>query len=256
MTTWWSGCKGYVVKAAREAKQHTSWTDPDVDYEDVVTSFVDAVARRDRSSAQSMTRFCRGHRGGCTLQRARAGRAQVVGARRARLLPGNRAHRADPHRSGQPEAGRLSPRAPPSWRRCRDTSPTGAAELLSTWPDGRLKLHVTRTLLRERRRHPSSSDRAPTSRWRRRPTTQSPSCADRRTECVLAVVPRLAYRLAGPGRHPIGGEVVGRRAGRCCPMGHRCGTAICSPAGLVQAEAGHSGSGISWRSFPSPRSAP
>ncbi len=43
--------KGYVVKAAREAKEHTSWTDPHVDYEDMVTSFVDVLLERIRSSA-------------------------------------------------------------------------------------------------------------------------------------------------------------------------------------------------------------
>ena len=44
--------KGYVVKAAREAKLRTSWSEPDERYEHVVTSFVDTLVARPETSGR------------------------------------------------------------------------------------------------------------------------------------------------------------------------------------------------------------
>ncbi|MBJ6903635.1 hypothetical protein, partial [Vibrio cholerae] len=41
----------FMVKAAREAKLHTTWTQPDEAYEGMLTSFVDAALEPKRSKA-------------------------------------------------------------------------------------------------------------------------------------------------------------------------------------------------------------
>ena len=62
---------------------------------------------------------------------------------------------------------------------------------------------------------PSSSRRAPTSRWRSRPATPSPSSVGGRTEASWPSCPASTYRLAGPGRHRDRRRGVGRGWG--CP---------------------------------------
>jgi (1->4)-alpha-D-glucan 1-alpha-D-glucosylmutase len=43
--------RDYMIKAAREAKLHTAWTNPDPDYEEALAGFVDAVMDPERSAA-------------------------------------------------------------------------------------------------------------------------------------------------------------------------------------------------------------
>ncbi len=43
--------RAYMEKAAKEAKIHTSWTNPDSDYESAIAAFTDAVLDRDRNAA-------------------------------------------------------------------------------------------------------------------------------------------------------------------------------------------------------------
>jgi (1->4)-alpha-D-glucan 1-alpha-D-glucosylmutase len=199
--------KRYVVKAAREANEHTSWTDPQVDYEDMVTSYVDELLQRPQFR-QSMTRF-----------------AEIVAPAALSNLLGLVVLKS--WAPGVPDFYQGTELVEPTLTdpdnrrlvdfRTRvallaslaDTSPTGAAELLSTWPDGRLKLAVTRSLLRERRDQAAlfaSDCYEPLAT-----TTEHAVAFLRRSEdcAVLAVVPRLAFGLAGPGRHPIGDEVWG-----------------------------------------------
>ena len=202
--------KAYAVKAAREAKQHTSWTDPDEAYEDVVTAFVEALAGRPDFRA-SMTR--------CNEASAAASISNVLGLvvlkswapgvpdfyQGTELIeptltdPDNR--RAVDFAA---RAGLLASLPEPS--------PEGVAELLSAAPDGRLKLHVTRALLQERRRQPELF--AAGSYHPLEVTTSHAVGFLRQWEdrSILAVVPRLTYRRAGPGCFPTGGEVWGSDA--------------------------------------------
>ncbi len=199
--------KGYVVKAAREAKQRTSWTDPDAAYEDLVTSFVeDMVARPD--FCESMTRI--------SDATAAAFLSNVLGLVVLKTwAPGT----PDFYQGTELVAPVLTD---PDNRRPVDfaaraallallpeTSSETAAALLSAWPDVPLKLHVTRALLQERRRQPGlfgSGSYDPLD-----VTTGHAVAFSRQWEnrVAIAVVPRLPYGLAGPGRHPTGEEVWG-----------------------------------------------
>ena len=49
----------YMTKAANEAKLHTSWIDPDGDYDTALRDFVEAVSGRRRCSSPSSRRSSR-----------------------------------------------------------------------------------------------------------------------------------------------------------------------------------------------------
>jgi (1->4)-alpha-D-glucan 1-alpha-D-glucosylmutase len=197
----------YVIKAAREAKQRTSWTDPDLEYEDVAAAFVDTVMACPDFRA-SMTRFCQ--------LTAGAALSNVLGL----VVLKSWAPGVPDFYQGtelmEPTLTDPDNRRPVDFAAraallasLGDPTPEEAVELLSSWPDGRLKLQVTRLLLRERRRQPElfrSGSYEPVEA-----TTGHAVAFLRRSEdrCVLAVVPRLVYGLAGPARHPVGGDVWG-----------------------------------------------
>ena len=98
--------QAYALKAIRESKLYTRWTEPDEAYEAAVERFVagsrdDAGDRGSRRVAGS-SRRARG-----AGQRARPEARPADDARRARRLPGHRPRRPLPRRPGQPPRGRL-----------------------------------------------------------------------------------------------------------------------------------------------------
>ena len=96
----------FMEKASREAKQHTSWIDPDPAYDEALADFVRAVLADQRFLGRP--RGVRGPAGG-------AGPGQQPGPDAAQAdltggggpVPGQRAVDRRPGRSGQPPAGRL-----------------------------------------------------------------------------------------------------------------------------------------------------
>ncbi len=84
---------GYMVKATREAKQRTSWTDPDEDFESALVADVEALLTPDRSPRflDELERFVRADRQGGALERARQGGTAPHLARRAGPVSGRRA---------------------------------------------------------------------------------------------------------------------------------------------------------------------
>ena len=96
----------YMEKASKEAKEHTSWVDPDPDYDDALRQFVEgvvadeAVHRRARGVRRSAGRAGPGQLPG-------PGAAEADVARCARHLPGLRAVGPLPGRPRQPPPGRL-----------------------------------------------------------------------------------------------------------------------------------------------------
>jgi (1->4)-alpha-D-glucan 1-alpha-D-glucosylmutase len=197
--------KDYVVKAAREAKVRTSWSEPDEGYEHVVTSFVETlVARRDFQA--QMTGFSR--------STAPAALSNVLGLV---VLKAWTAAVPDFYQGTElmePALTDPDNRRPVDFaaRACLleslpETSPIAATRLLSGWPDGRIKLHVTRALLHERRRQPALFE---SGSYEPLAVTSGHAVAFWRQledEAALAVVSRLTYRLAGPGRFAIGTDV-------------------------------------------------
>jgi (1->4)-alpha-D-glucan 1-alpha-D-glucosylmutase len=204
-----------MIKAAREGKQHTSWVDPDLRYERALTTHVAQLARSD-PFRQEMAHLL-----------SRIGPAAATNSLSAVILksvspgvpdfyqgsemwdftltdPDNR-HPVDFARlhgflNGIPEL------EAPGSRLQR------AKELLGHWPDGRIKLSVTRSLLHLRRERPALFDQgryiALTAGGSKAPHAVGLARRFRR-QWVLAIVPRLVIGLAGPGRFPTGAEVWG-----------------------------------------------
>jgi maltooligosyltrehalose synthase len=206
----------YALKAAREAKRHTSWTEPDQRYERTLRSFITRVCREQRFR-EEMGRFTR------SIAPAAATNSLALTVLKA-CTPGTpdffqgtelfEATLTDPDNrrtvdfaareallsslpSLQTEASELAPRV---------------EEMLVDWADGRLKLHVIRSLLHLRRELSglfaggsyvplgASGPRAENVvAWSRR----------RGPDWVIAVIPRLTLQHAGRGRFPTGARAWG-----------------------------------------------
>jgi (1->4)-alpha-D-glucan 1-alpha-D-glucosylmutase len=148
--------RGYMAKAAKEAKLYTAWTNPDAEYEDALAAFVDAVTDPERSSAflADFTRVLRpvarlGQLNSLTLALLRLTAPGVPDIYQGTELwnlslvdPDNRRpvdferRRALLAALPDPEAG--MPDGPPAWHHA----------------DGRAKLHLIRQALRLRAADP------------------------------------------------------------------------------------------------------
>jgi (1->4)-alpha-D-glucan 1-alpha-D-glucosylmutase len=143
----------HVLKAAHEAKLHTSWLSPNAEYDEALTSFVSAALADPRfmHEIQSMVELVLPHgaSNGLAQLALRLGSPGVPDVYQGSELwelslvdPDNRRPVDFTHRR---EALReLDARGP--------NTPALATELVRSYRDGRIKLHVLRTGLRERRR--------------------------------------------------------------------------------------------------------
>jgi (1->4)-alpha-D-glucan 1-alpha-D-glucosylmutase len=149
----------YMQKAAREAKLRTRWSHPDADYEAALESFVREIL----AGAGGHLPFghpAAGRPAGLVrrMEQPDAHAAEVRLARRARSLPGQRAHRAEPGRPRQPAPGGL--RAAAAAARCAagDGRAAGLAARVRSMAeaphDGRAKLWFIWRLLSLRREQP------------------------------------------------------------------------------------------------------
>ena len=205
----------YLLKAAREAKLHTSWVNPNERYEAALRHFVEG-ALRGRSSA----RFLESLRE-TAADVARRGALNSLSALVLKLVsPGV----ADTYQGCELwDLSLVDPdnRRPVDFtRRARvleelDRASNGAevpasflAELLASWPDGRLKLFVLARGLRLRRERPElflegeSLGLDPTGEHAERIVA---AARRRGAAFALAIVPRLTRALAiGDRPFPLG----------------------------------------------------
>ena len=195
----------YMIKAVREGKRRSSWSDPDLDYERTVRAFVVRI-NRDERFRHELTSFLR-----------RIGPASVTNALALLTLKVCAPGTPDFYQGSELFAPTLTD---PDNRQVVDfdkhaavlsqlppVSVSAARDLLSHWGDGRIKLYTTRALLQMRRNshqlfghgtyHPlaTSSDHVIAFARRRGPNV------------ALCLVPRLTYSRAGPGRFAIGRRV-------------------------------------------------
>ncbi len=214
----------YLLKAAREAKLHTSWVNPNERYEAALRHFVEG-ALRGRSSA----RFLESLRE-TAADVARRGALNSLSALVLKLVsPGV----ADTYQGCELwDLSLVDPdnRRPVDFTR-RARAPRGArsgveraevpasflAELLASWPDGRLKLFVLARGLRLRRERPRSSSKASRSASTDRRARRAIVAAARRRGAAfaLAIVPRLTRALASGDRPFPLGDVWGEPASPC-----------------------------------------
>jgi len=203
--------EGYLVKAAREAKRRTSWTEPDHTYERALRHLVDGLLRPlDGPMGHDLDRWLDD-----------IGPAAVANSLALLVLKSTAPGVPDLYQGTERWALSL---VDPDNRRPVDFSALdrqltalegplsgggGLAEILVDWRDGRVKLAVTAALLRFRRSEPAIFDRG-----RYLPLVPyGPAAAhlvafarQHRRRWAVVVVPRLSYRLAGPSAFPVGAD--------------------------------------------------
>jgi (1->4)-alpha-D-glucan 1-alpha-D-glucosylmutase len=219
----------YIVKATREAKARTSWTDPNTEFEEAIARYVEALFTRHSGTLESIERFAR-----------RVERPGIWNALARTLVHCTAPGTPDIYQGDELWNFSL---VDPDNRRPVDFSmrdallsslerdPPSIADLVANPEDGRLKLHVIHRALRCRQQHPSlfasgayhALTAATASGDERRPAHRDPNgpppgappddlsrhvvaFARHSTEAtVLVVVPRLTATL-GDGA-PIGSDV-------------------------------------------------
>jgi (1->4)-alpha-D-glucan 1-alpha-D-glucosylmutase len=208
--------QGYLVKAARESKRHTSWVEPHPSYERALTRFVGRLCR-DAHFGAEMGRFVRRVAPAAATNSLSMLVLKSVAPGVPDLYQGAELwdhSLTDPDNRRPVNFGRRrsllsglpAQSAPP------DERTRAAKELLSDWNDGRLKLHLTRSLLHLRRDHPELFARGMYHALEPAGPAADHvvSLARRRgRHWVVAVVPRQTIALAGTGRFPVGTRTWG-----------------------------------------------
>ena len=156
--------EGYMRKAVREAKRHSSWINLNEEYEAAVTGFVDGLLRDGPGNLflddlrEQAARIAAVRRAEQPLDRC----AEARLAGRAGLLSGHRAGRPRARRPGQPAAGRLRAASgllgvsSTGWlRSLRSAVGLTFASSSSRPDDGRAKLWLIWRALELRRRDPA-----------------------------------------------------------------------------------------------------
>jgi (1->4)-alpha-D-glucan 1-alpha-D-glucosylmutase len=217
-----------MVKAAREAKRRTGWTDPSEQYERSLRAFIRLVTRPSGPFGSEMERLVR-----------RIGPAAATNSLALAVLksvcpgvpdiyqgtelwdfsltdPDNR--RPVDFAARRALLADLRPGiAAPDESSSADEGGTAAAALLKSWPDGRIKLHVLRALLHLRRAEPTVFDRGSYHLVETSGALGEHAMGIVRRHgrrWVVALVPRLTLGRAGPGRFPTGPGVWGSTRAR------------------------------------------
>jgi maltooligosyltrehalose synthase len=205
----------YLVKAAREAKQSTTWLDPDPAYERGLTGMVaTSLASTTEPLVADITGFL-----------SSIGPAAVTTSLALTVLRVTVPGVPDTYQGTETWARSLvdpDNRRPVPFARLAEElaaidkegrTPAAAATLLRNAGDGRVKMAVLSALLRHRRAHAdlyASGAYVPL-------TVEGPAAghvvaAARRGgdgTTSVTVVPRLPYRLSGPRRFPLGAAAWG-----------------------------------------------
>jgi (1->4)-alpha-D-glucan 1-alpha-D-glucosylmutase len=211
--------EAYMIKAVREGKQQSSWSNPNAAYEAALERFVRAVLDGSRESP-FLTEF---HSFVTSLARlsAVASLSQLVLKLTVPGVP-------DIYQGGELwDYSLVDPdnRGPVDWgirRRLLDqVAAVSLTDLAERWQDGREKLFVTRRLLDSRRSHPelfSEGDYQPLEVEGRRSGHLCAFARNRDGASLIVAVPRLVYALYHGGPTPDWGatEIVlpGDRAWR------------------------------------------
>ena len=213
------------VKAAREAKVNTSWTDTDPSYADALAKFVADVLEGPDAGPflQDFLPFQREGRAHRRRPLALADPPEDRLPRRARRLPGLRTLGLQPRGPRQPPARRLTPAAVAMLGRTssRDLAAASiradlAARLLAAPDDGAIKLYLTWTALNHRKAQRRRSTRAgayrPLEADGDRKANVVAFARHREGRYALAVAPRLVSGLMGDDARtpPVGRDRLGR----------------------------------------------
>ncbi len=206
----------YVTKALHEAKVHTSWINPDEDYDAAVRKFVALILDEQASSP-----FLKDLRG-FTAQVAHFGLLNSLAQTLLRLTSPGAPDTyqgtelwdfslVDPDNRRPVDYGRRAEMLSALDARLAETDRVSVArELIHSKEDGRVKLFVTAQALRLRRDHPelfSSGEYLPAEIVGGHREHVFGFTRRSGNDVAIVLVPRLVARLGGPDRLPIGETV-------------------------------------------------
>ncbi|HEX9122028.1 MAG TPA: malto-oligosyltrehalose synthase [Actinomycetota bacterium] len=202
----------HVVKAAREAKVHTDWLDPDLEHEAALASFAAAAIGNERFlrhflPLQRTVAFhgAMNSLGQVVLRSALPGVPDVYNGAETWNLS-----LVDPDNRRPVDFAKLARMLAWLDRLERRNRAGTARELLDAWPDGRVKLYVVSRSLRLRLDVPElflDGRYLPVAAHGSRAGHVVAFARRLEDRWALAVAPRLTLRLAGPGRPPLGERV-------------------------------------------------
>jgi (1->4)-alpha-D-glucan 1-alpha-D-glucosylmutase len=207
--------QAYMTKAAREAKVHTSWINPDAGYDQALRRFVERVLEASPAN-RFLADFVTFHE-----PIARAGMVNGLSQTVIKLTaPGVPdiyqgaelwdLSLVDPDNRG-PVAWEIRTAALAELRRLDGDRAALSQALLASWPDGRVKLYVIHRALAERRAAPAVFVDGEYVPLPAAGPHAGHVCAFARrhaTGVAVVVVPRLVTRLTGPAAAPPIGEPV------------------------------------------------
>jgi (1->4)-alpha-D-glucan 1-alpha-D-glucosylmutase len=200
--------RDYALKAARESKLHTSWTDPDDTFESGLLQFVDAIL--DDSNSQfrlEMQELVR-----------QIAPAAMVNSLAAVVLKATAPGVGDFYQGCEEWRPLLvdpDNRAPVDFARLEEVlnsmpstvQVAAARELLGRWYDGAIKTYVLRGALLARKKRESLFAKGEYAGLATIGAFADHVVAFTRydgSDAALIVVPRLCFSLAGPGGMPVG----------------------------------------------------
>lgn len=204
----------YVLKAAREAKLHTSWTEPDARSERALRSFVSRLGREQRFRAE-MGRFVRtiapaAASNGLALMVLKACTPGVPDFFQGTELFEPTLTDPDNRRRVDFQAREALLQSLPALRSPEAALVPQVRRMLHDWENGQIKLHVIRALLHHRRAFPelfAVAPYVPLATSGKRGANLVAWSRRRGRHWVVAVVPRLTLAASGPGRFPTGARV-------------------------------------------------
>jgi (1->4)-alpha-D-glucan 1-alpha-D-glucosylmutase len=212
--------RGFIVKAAREAKLHTSWLAPNADHEAALESFVDAVLKPS-SANRFLADFLRleksvAHYG------ALYSLGQVLGKIAAPGVPdfyqGSEIwdfSLVDPDNRRPVDFASRAALLEELKRRDAEDPAVLVAELLDNWADGRIKMYLTWKALGFRREMHSLFLDGDYIALDAAGRAAEHLCAFARRwgdHWAVAVIPRQLVALINPGEMPLGRAVWGQTA--------------------------------------------
>jgi len=193
--------EAYMIKAVREGKQKSSWSNPNTAYEAALQRFVQTVLDATRANP-FLVEF---HAFGETLGRlgAIASLSQLVLKLTVPGVP-------DIYQGGELwDFSLVDPdnRRPVDWEMRRillhEIADASLGDLAANWQDGREKLFISYRLLELRRRHPAlfaEGDYQPIEVEGERSTHICAFARNRGDETIVVAVPRLVRQLYGSGQ--------------------------------------------------------
>ncbi len=218
--------KAFFVKAAREAKLHTNWFEPNADYESALLAYIDGIFDSDKSAGffpeflalQRKVAFygCLNSLSQVLLKIASPGLPDFYQGEELwnfnLVDPDNR----------RPVDFALRRRLLDELKQLdHDGRETLLENLLTTWPDGRMKLYLTWRALNFRREHHDlfhCGAYLPLTVTGRQRENIFAFVRRHNGEWAVVVAPRLLSRVVDPGEMPVG-DAIWTSASLELPMG-------------------------------------